>query len=118
MKGLIFLTAILLSHSVLSNEVLKSRVKAIKYKRLAMVECGYNEPNMEIFFKKLIAEKDTAKLACLESKASVTKAKMDAMKAKINAEKALILWFKNLDCSTLNDTFKENVCKIIKKKAL
>ena len=61
---------------------LKQRFKALPDLRLAMVKCGYNQPNMKLLVKKIIKDNDTEKINCLESKNTEIESEQNARKSR------------------------------------
>lgn len=82
-------------------------VKGLKYKREAMVLCGYNIPNAVIFFRDIEKDMNRTKLDCLISKQAEIQAEIDTAKTKETQRGTLKRSIKDENCGPLNGYLKK-----------
>lgn len=93
----------------------KARIEAnLPNLRLKMGFCGYAVPNMKIFLKDIYRNKDTAKLDCLESKATQAENFVISQQTKDDEIKKAKEVINSFDCSSLTG-INRAICTVMKR---
>ena len=79
--------------------------------RTLMSECNFKNSNADLFIKNL----NQTQYNCLLANTNKTKNKIDKAAKHNNSKKAAKIYFKNIDCDLIVDTFDKNVCFLLKR---
>lgn len=83
--------------------------------KVASHRCGHSEINKAILKKKIIEQMDTNKINCIETKAAEFKQEKAILAQKKEEIDQAKNYFKNLECSSIQDEFNKNICLILKR---